>query len=382
MKRKDKVVGIVKGLSFPIGYTVYMTAFQSAATFLIMGLCFVRALLALAAVPDMGVDAYFNHFMQDYSGLAMRSLWFLSALTTVSALLILWFVFNRKNTSFTEYFRFKKAPVKAIVATALLGLSLFFLVNVTMTAIDSLLNALREALFQMLETLDPAIADYARNYFETYMELMNGASDDVGMFTVAAIFGAPLIEEIVFRAGPLTKFKGKMPTLAAVLLTSALFALAHGNPLQMVYTFLLGIVCAYLLIKSDSIYPSIICHFAFNGANLIAMTMQALFRTDFWADTPYYDQLCAKFEAWSNATFLIYLIGSALIAIPMLIAGIILLITLRRPVPAENVLLADDLQLMRCDDACVISAEEEPQEPQEPQEQQAPQEPAKSEEEI
>ena len=379
MKRKDKVVGIVKGLSFPIGYTVYMTAFQSAATFLIMGLCLVRAVLALAAVPDMGVDAYFNHFMQDYSGLTMRSLWFLSALTTVSALLILWFVFNRKNTSFTEYFRFKKAPVKAIVAAALLGLSLFFLVNVAMTAIDSLLNALREALFQMLETLDPAIADYARNYFETYTELMNGASDDVGMFTVAAIFGAPLIEEIVFRAGPLTKLKGKMPTLAAVLLTSALFALAHGNPLQMVYTFLLGIVCAYLFIKSDSIYPSIICHFAFNGANLIAMTMQALFRTDFWADTPYYDQLCAKFEAWSNATFLIYLIGSALIAIPMLIAGIILLITLRRPVPAENMLLADDLQLMRCDDACVISAEEEPQEPQE---QQAPQEPAKSEEEI
>ena len=379
MKRKDKVVGIVKGLSFPIGYTVYMTAFQSAATFLIMGLCLVRAVLALAAVPDMGVDAYLNHFMQDYSGLIMHSMWFLSALTTVSALLILWFVFNRKNTSFTEYFRFKKAPVKAIVAAALLGLSLFFLVNVTMTAIDSLLNALREALFQMLETLDPAIADYARNYFETYVELMNGASDDVGMFTVAAIFGAPLIEEIVFRAGPLTKFKGKMPTLAAVLLTSALFALAHGNPLQMVYTFLLGIVCAYLFIKSDSIYPSIICHFAFNGANLIAMTMQALFRTDFWADTPYYDQLCAKFEAWSNATFLIYLIGSVLIAIPMLIAGIILLITLRRPVPAENMLLADDLQLMHCDDACVISAEEEPQEPQE---QQAPQEPAKSEEEI
>ena len=379
MKRKDKVVGIVKGLSFPIGYTVYMTAFQSAATFLIMGLCFVRAVLALAAVPDMGVDAYLYHFMQDYSGLIMHSMWFLSALTTVSALLILWFVFNRKNTSFTEYFRFKKAPVKAIVVAALLGLSLFFLVNATMTAIDSLLNALREALFQMLETLDPAIADYARNYIETYMELMNGAGDDVGMFTVAAIFGAPLIEEMVFRAGPLTKFKGKMPTLAAVLLTSALFALAHGNPLQMVYTFLLGIVCAYLLIKSDSIYPSIICHFAFNGANLIAMTMQALFRTDFWADTPYYDQLCAKFEVWSNATFLIYLIGSALIAIPMLIAGIILLITLRRPVPAENVLLADDLQLMRCDDACVISAEEEPQEPQE---QQAPQEPAKSEEEI
>lgn len=368
MKRKDKVVGIVKGLAFPIGYTTYMTAFQSAATFLIMGLCLVRAVLALAAAPDMGIDAYLNRFMLDYSELTMRSLWFLSALTTVSALLILWFVFNRKNTSFTEYFRFKKAPVKAIVAAALLGLSLFFLVNVTMTAIDSLLNALREALFQMLETLDPAIAEYARNYYETYTELMNGAGDDVGMFTIAAIFGAPLIEEMVFRAGPLTKFKGKMPTLAAILLTSALFALAHGNPLQMVYTFLLGIVCAYLFIKSDSIYPPIICHFAFNGANLIAMTMQALFRTDFWADTPYYDQLCAKFEVWSNATFLLYLIGTTLIAIPMLIVGIILLIKLRRPVPAENVLLADDLQLMHCDDACVISAEDEPQAPQEPQE--------------
>ncbi len=372
MKRKEKVVGIVKGLAFPVGYTVYMTAFQSAATFLIMGLCLVRAVLALAAVPDMGVDVYLNHFMQDYSGLIMHSMWFLSALTTVSALLILWFVFNRKNTSFTEYFRFKKAPVKAIVAAALLGLSLFFLVNAAMTAIDSLLNALREALFQMLETLDPAIADYARNYFETYTQLMNGAGDDVGMFTVAAIFGAPLIEEMVFRAGPLTKFKGKMPTLAAVLLTSALFALAHGNPLQMVYTFLLGIVCAYLLIKSDSIYPSIICHFAFNGANLIAMTMQALFRTDFWADTPYYDQLCAKFEVWSNATFLIYLIGSALIAIPMLIVGMILLVKLRSPDKAAAAESQPDDPVL-ADGICVIEAEENAHvEQEEEQAEQAP----------
>jgi hypothetical protein len=66
----------------------------------------------------------------------------------------------------------------------------------------------------------------------------------------------------------------------------------------------------------------------------------------------------------------------------MLIVGIIMLIKLRRPAPAADVLLADDLQLMHGDDACVIPAEEEAEASEAPGECQEMQEPENSEDEA
>jgi hypothetical protein len=77
--------------------------------------------------------------------------WFLSALTTIAALLILWFFFNRKDYDFKEYFRFTKAPVKAIVTAALLGLSWFFLTNGVLSAVQEVLFMLLDKLFAYLE---------------------------------------------------------------------------------------------------------------------------------------------------------------------------------------------------------------------------------------
>ena len=122
-----------------------------------------------------------------------------------------------------------------------------------------------------------------------------------------------------------------MPAVGAIMLTAGLFALAHGNPLQMIYTFGLGVVAGYLYVKTDSIYPAIVCHFTFNGANIIGLFMDAMFRTDFWEGNYYYDQICEQFNTYSTVTFWIYLIVTVLISIPMMIVGIIMLVKLRKP---------------------------------------------------
>ena len=382
MKREGKVVGIVKGLAFPVGYTVFMNVFQSIAVVLVVVPAFASIVLSLIAMPELGGEDLFMLVMESYTTALDSNMWFLSALTTIAALLILWFFFNRKQYDFKEYFRFTKAPVKAIATAVLLGLSWFFLTN-------GILSALQEALFVLIERLiaymeEVALMDISPfiDLFHEILDALNQTYDSAGMFTIAAIFGAPLIEEIVFRAGPLTHLTKKMPAFWAVMLTSALFAFAHGNPVQMIYTFVLGLFTGYLFVKTDSIYPSIVCHFVFNGANLISMALQSLFSPEAFAGNVLYPQLSEKLTAWSDVVFWIYTAITFLIAIPMLIVGIIMLIKLRRPAPAPDVLLADDLQLMHGDDACVIPAEEEAEASEAPEECQEPQEPENSEDEA
>ena len=330
MQQKKNKGAVLKGLAFPVGYFVYMNAFQIIGVFAIMGICLARALLALIAVPEIGINAYVDHYMQDYVNLVNSNTWFLSALTTVSAILILWFVFNRKGKNFIEYFRFKKAPFKAILIAVLLGLSGFFITNAIMSFLQPALLALLDWMLTTVEQMGVDVTGL-RTFYDAILESMGQMYDGVGMFTLAAIFGAPLIEELVFRAGPLNHLTKKMPAVGAIMLTAGLFALAHGNPLQMIYTFGLGVVAGYLYVKTDSIYPAIVCHFTFNGANIIGLFMDAMFRTDFWEGNYYYDQICEQFNTYSTVTFWIYLIVTVLISIPMMIVGIIMLVKLRKP---------------------------------------------------
>ena len=361
MEREDKVVGIVKGLAFPIGYTVFMNVFQSIAMTVIIFLAFAPFITALIAMPELGTEDVGMQIMDGYTNILNSNVWFLSALTTIAALLILWFVFNRKNRNFKEYFRFTKAPFQAIAAAVLLGLSWFFLTNGLLSVLQEALFALLDRLFAYLE--ETALMDISP-YIDMFYEILNSMNqmyDGVGMFTIAAIFGAPLIEEIVFRAGPLTHLNKKMPTFWAVMLTSALFAFAHGNPVQMIYTFVLGLFAGFLFVKTDSIYPSIVCHFVFNGANLISMALQSLFSPEAFAGNILYPQLSEKLTAWSDVVFWVYTALTFLIAIPMLVVGIMLLCKLRHPdkAAAAAVQPAHPAEPMLADGVCVIAAEEE-----------------------
>ena len=334
MEQKKNKWGVIKGLAFPIGYTAYMNVGQSILSFALIAMVLLRSILAgltfygLDADPADMTGKIMEWFNYDNTQTTMKYAMFFSALTTIGAIVILWFVFNRKGKSFTEYFRFTKAPVKAIIAAVLLGLSLHFIVNAIMLATDSLLSVLLDALFQAMESIDPMIAEEIRIFYETYVEMMSSMSQDAGMFTVAAILGAPLIEELVFRAGPLVNFKGKMPNWAALLITSALFGLAHGAPIQVLYTFVVGLVLGILFIKTDSIYPCIIGHFCFNAANLIPMIMEGFLggpnRTE-------------AMIGWLDTAYVVYTVAAAVVAIPMLIVGIILMCRLRKPAPAAPV---------------------------------------------
>lgn len=77
-----------------------------------------------------------------------------------------------------------------------------------------------------------------------------------------------LLEEMVFRGYVLQALRPQGDGIAIVL-SSLLFALLHGNLLQIPFAFILGLVMAYLVLQTGNIWLSVILHFITNGLSVV-----------------------------------------------------------------------------------------------------------------
>jgi membrane protease YdiL (CAAX protease family) len=349
-----------------------MNIFQYAALILYMIFCLARELfipllskaenladflekLAQLAESQTFVAKLTEMLVNEMSGSAVM---LISALTSILALVILWLVFNRKDRNFAKYFSFKPAPVRSIFAAILLGLGLFLLVNAVLVLINLITEfAFHNLLFPMMDSLyeqvrqmgDPDLTESMGILVDSVKEAYRVSTETVvptpefGWFTLAAVIFAPLVEEIIFRAGPINNLKTCLPAFWTVLITSVLFSLAHIGGLQLsqlAYTLVLGMLAGYLFVKSESIYPAIICHFCFNGANLISLVVYELLGLDSvvpsgesWHHlgtdvliTPN----ATKLVEWYDTFSILFTIAGAVLSIPMLAVGIILLCSIRK----------------------------------------------------
>lgn len=80
----------------------------------------------------------------------------------------------------------------------------------------------------------------------------------------------PFVEEYAFRGVALTALR-RYGDRFAIIVTAAMFGILHGSPLHACVAFVIGVLFAYAVIKTGSIWVSIILH-AFN--NFISMGMQ------------------------------------------------------------------------------------------------------------
>ncbi len=97
---------------------------------------------------------------------------------------------------------------------------------------------------------------------------LGSTPDSLLMILTVAILPA-FVEEFAFRGvvmGTLRPYSEG----AAILISSATFALMHGNFVQMPFTFCCGLVFAYMDIKCNSLLPSVIVHFLNNGLSVAA----------------------------------------------------------------------------------------------------------------
>lgn len=109
------------------------------------------------------------------------------------------------------------------------------------------------------------------SYEETNNFIGNMQSTLISMIIINIV--GPIFEEILFRGIIFDELSETSPLYIAVIIQGLLFAIAHGNLLQGIYTFTLGIILAVINYYCQSIWSDILGHILFNifGGILIAI---------------------------------------------------------------------------------------------------------------
>ena len=104
---------------------------------------------------------------------------------------------------------------------------------------------------------------------DTVTDIMDGKVW-LGLLLVAVI--PAFVEEITFRGALYRSLRGARP-VRAILLSGFMFGAMHMNFNQFVYATGLGIIMAFLIEATGSIWSSIILHFCINGNSVVMMAL-------------------------------------------------------------------------------------------------------------
>ncbi len=102
-------------------------------------------------------------------------------------------------------------------------------------------------------------------YSPTYKKIIDAVSTDMLLIRIiAALIVAPVIEELVFRGILFFKLRVALPRVLAILISAAVFGIAHFNLVQGIYATLLGIIFAIIFDRTGKIIYAILAHMAAN----------------------------------------------------------------------------------------------------------------------
>lgn len=127
----------------------------------------------------------------------------------------------------------------------------------------------------VLTLVRPLFEEAFAHYDKIVSSVTGAASSWVTVLTVAIV--APIGEELLFRGLIQSYSKEYLSTVWAIILQAAVFGVYHGNVIQGVYAFLLGMLLGLIAHRFESILPSIVFHIAINAC--VFFVPQMLFET-------------------------------------------------------------------------------------------------------
>lgn len=192
---------------------------------------------ASGTVPD--ADAITQGAME-FMNQNMNMILIISGCITI---FLLWIFFLcRKKKLLTET-GIKAFPVKYVPVIAVLGIGMVAVITFVMGMLPE----------EMLEA-------YAEE-----SQVITGADTGITLTVVLSnMIIAPIVEEMIFRGLILSRLKRAVPVVWAMLISSLIFGLAHGQIVWMVYAFVLGLVLSIVAIKTESVAAAIVLHMVFN----------------------------------------------------------------------------------------------------------------------
>jgi len=113
-------------------------------------------------------------------------------------------------------------------------------------------------------------------FWELFERIFENRFGFWGAFFKIAIL-APVIEETLFRGIIMHGLMKNYKSWYAILLSGILFSLFHLNPWQMTYTFFLGIILGWLMVRTRSLPLCIITHSINNILVLYSVSSKKIF---------------------------------------------------------------------------------------------------------
>lgn len=146
----------------------------------------------------------------------------------------------------TNYFTIKQKSAKEIVAIlamiVLLGISVQFFSSCILTTVLNLM---------------PSVA-------EEYMNNLSAILEITPRMLLQVCLIAPIIEELFFRGLIFSLMSKLLPFIFANVVQAIVFGIYHGNVVQAVYAFILGMFIGYILFITGSIVYTIVLHMSIN----------------------------------------------------------------------------------------------------------------------
>ena len=90
---------------------------------------------------------------------------------------------------------------------------------------------------------------------------------EVLLFYVTVAVLPALVEEFAFR-GVILKIMRKHSDSMAILVSGVMFGLMHGNFTQIPFALVVGLILAFITVKTNSLIPAILIHFLNNGLSV------------------------------------------------------------------------------------------------------------------
>lgn len=115
--------------------------------------------------------------------------------------------------------------------------------------------------------------------FPSYAELSEATMVGQPVWLLILTVGvlAPVAEELVFRGLVFRRMKDWMKPGLAIVLSSLIFGLYHGNMVQFLYATLMGIMLAVIYNRTGTLWTSILAH--------VTANLWSLFGNDWWSTT-------------------------------------------------------------------------------------------------
>lgn len=96
------------------------------------------------------------------------------------------------------------------------------------------------------------------------------------LLTFIVVVGAPIVEELFFRGLLLRSLQKRgLSDVAACIVSAAVFAAIHLQPLQFVGLFVIGLVLAVMAVRTGRLGMSIVTHAGFNAASVVLLYLTA-----------------------------------------------------------------------------------------------------------